>query len=235
FPLVVEVAIDFWRNFRGFDLAAAAPENVGVFHRYSDISEMGIDGRLVFEDAVPFCPVNDSHDVDSAEAGATLTPVAMGHDEVPSHFRTGLFLHPLGNFPMEKSIETSHTLTALAWLDVLEKSGETTYNSFTIKFFADFIETFEVESDGFSARTPRIFTDFSGSQLLFQCEEDFPFVGSEFHCCRCGHFRRPFGTRPRLHRLAAHVTDSQRENAVGRHEDKLMSPGEASEEFGVLF
>src|SRR5437763_1587612 len=48
-------------DFAGLDLAAAAPEDVGVAHRDADGTEMFVDGLLVGEDALLFHSVGDAH------------------------------------------------------------------------------------------------------------------------------------------------------------------------------
>src|SRR4051794_17968326 len=55
------------RDFAGLDLAAAAPEDVGVADGDADGGEVFVDGFLVGEDALFFRAMRDAHDVDVAE------------------------------------------------------------------------------------------------------------------------------------------------------------------------
>src|SRR4051794_35845892 len=67
--------VRLWRDLARLDLAAAAPEDVGVTDGDADGSQMFVDGFLVGENAFLFHAVGDAHDVDVAELGAAFAPV----------------------------------------------------------------------------------------------------------------------------------------------------------------
>src|SRR5581483_9313007 len=108
--LAPPIAINLRHDFARFDLAAAAPENVGVVHRHADRMKMSIYRRFVFEQKRFVGTVRDRHDVDVFEFGPGFAP--------------GFDLAPGRNGPMKKRVESRHAHARLRWLHVLEKSGE---------------------------------------------------------------------------------------------------------------
>ena len=107
-------AVDFRRNFTGFNFAASAPKDVGIGHIDSFFGEMGVDGGLVAEDAVAFLTVDDAHDVDVGEAFAAFIQTFEPASSVPyladvarlEHLRTLAYHAAAGTFkPSEEPNE----------------------------------------------------------------------------------------------------------------------------------
>src|SRR4029078_11521854 len=80
-----ELAVGDGGDLAGLDLAAAAPEDVGIAHRDAgDGNQVLVDRALVGEDEVFVGAVGDAHDVDVAEFFTGLAPVGVSHDVEPS-------------------------------------------------------------------------------------------------------------------------------------------------------
>src|SRR5579872_4006173 len=114
------------RDFRRLDLAAAAPENVGVAHRDSGLCQMRIDCGLVREHDLLFGAVDDAHDVDVAKLRAAFAPVRVRHAIVAPDFTPCLELAALRYGPMEKRVVTRDAFSEIPFrrLYVLEERRE---------------------------------------------------------------------------------------------------------------
>ena len=138
-------------DLAGFDLAAAAPEDVGVFDRDAGVDEVFVDGGFVGEDGFFVGAVDDAHDVDIGEAFAAFAPVGVGHDGVTTDFTAGAFLHAFGDFPVEEGVEAGDADAGGAGLDVFEEGGEATDDAFGVEAFGDFAELFHGDACGLGA------------------------------------------------------------------------------------
>ena len=85
---------------------------------------MFIDGFFVGHDQWFFGAVGDAHDVDVAEFGATLTPVAVGHDVETADLLAGLHFAAGRNGPVKERVEFGDALAGGEGFDVFEECGE---------------------------------------------------------------------------------------------------------------
>src|SRR5205823_3233363 len=142
-----------------FDLAAAAPEDVGVAHRDADGFQVLVDGALMGEDEVFVGAVRDAHDVDVAELLAGLAPVSMGHDVEAADLSARVQLAALRDGPVEQGVVLGDLLAGFELLDVLEEGGEPADDAATVEVAGDGVEFFERYPAGFRPRLPKIFGD----------------------------------------------------------------------------
>lgn len=89
--LGVPVFVSEGRDFRGLDLAASAPEDIGVGDRDAGFDKVGVDGGFELHDAIFLCAVGDGHDVHIIELRAALAPVAVREALMATDLGAGLF------------------------------------------------------------------------------------------------------------------------------------------------
>ena len=137
------VGVDLWRNLGGFDLGAAAPEDVGVADGNAFCCEVFVDGGLVLHDLGFLGAVHHAHDIDVAKARSTFAPVGMGHAVMAADFGSGLLLHPLGDGPVEETIKAGYFFAGVGRFDVFEEGGEAANHFLGVEGFGDFAKTVE--------------------------------------------------------------------------------------------
>ena len=65
------------RDFRRFDLASSAPENIGVGNWYAARLQVFVDGGFVKHDLILFHAVRHGHDVHIAKLRSAFAPISM--------------------------------------------------------------------------------------------------------------------------------------------------------------
>ena len=110
------------RDFRGLDLAAAAPEDVRVENRKAGLFEMTVDGGFVLQHELFVGAVGDGHDVHVGEFRPTFPPVGVGEDMVAADLTTSFDLTTGGNPPVEECVVSRDALAGRGWFDVLQES-----------------------------------------------------------------------------------------------------------------
>src|SRR6266511_1236043 len=118
------MAVGRWRDLAGLNLAAAAPEDVGVSEIDARFAEVLVDGGLVSENELFVDAVGHAHDVDVAKFRAAFPPVGVSHDVMPPAFTPRVQLPAGGHRPVEQRVEARDALAVRLRLDVFEKSGE---------------------------------------------------------------------------------------------------------------
>src|SRR6185503_18320185 len=98
------------RNLRRFDLAASAPEHVGVENGHAHLSDMPVYRFLVLQHELFVGAMRDTHDVHVRELGAAFAPIGVGKNVMPSDFPAGFYLSAGGNAPMEERVVTRDAL-----------------------------------------------------------------------------------------------------------------------------
>src|SRR4029453_10015925 len=114
-------AINLRRNLGRFDLAAAAPKNIGVGNGNGARRKMPIDRRLMLEQALLFLAVRDRHDVHVFEFGAGLAPITMGQNVMAADFTAGFNFASGRDRPMKQRVKARDADSGLRRLYVLEK------------------------------------------------------------------------------------------------------------------
>ncbi len=234
-PFGVPVGVDDGGDLAGFDLAATAPEDVGVFNWDAARLEVGVDGGFVLHDEVAIGAVDDTHDIDIAELGAAFAPIAVGHDGVAADLASGAFLHADGDFPMEEAVESGDANAGGGGFDVFEEGGEAADDAFFVKGFGDLTEALDGGAGFDGASGPGFGADFIEAELTFECEEDGPLLRGEVGDVGGHHSGGFIDTEAGLDGFAADVTDAEGEDAVGGHEEVGLGAGEALEHIGMLF
>src|SRR6266404_2096282 len=121
--------INLRRNLRGFDLAASAPENIGVGNRNAARLKMSIYRRFVIEQALFVRAMRNRHDVHVLKFRTGFAPVAMRQNVMTADFAAGLNFATLRHGPMKERIETRDADPALRRFDVFEECRKA-YNDF---------------------------------------------------------------------------------------------------------
>ena len=228
-------AVDFRRNFTGFNFAASAPKDVGIGHVDSFFGEMGVDGGLVAEDAVAFLTVDDAHDVDVGEARSSFAPVAMGHAGMAADFAAGEHFLTRGHGPMEEAVKAGDAFAGGGRFDVFEESGEAAEQFFSLEVFGYFLEFLAADAGLLGAFGPHIGSDFFGFEFFFECEDDLPFARGEIDGVGVDHMGWFRSAVAGLDDGAPHVADAEGEDSFGGQEQVVVCSGDFFKDFGVVF
>lgn len=237
FPGVGRVpdAVDFGRNFTGFNFATSAPKDVGIGHIDSFFGEMSVDGGFMAEDAVAFLTVDDTHDVDVGEARSSFAPIAMGHAGMAADFAASLYFLPWGHGPMEEAVKAGDAFAGGGRFDVFEESGEAAEQFFSLEVFGCFLEFLAADAGLLGALGPHIGSDFFGLEFFFEGEDDLPFAGGEVDGVGVDHMGGFLCAVPGLDDGTPHVADAEGEDSFGGQEQVVVCSGEFFKDFGVVF
>jgi len=232
-PLGVELLEDHRADLAGFDLAAAAPEDVGVEQRDVDVGQVFVDRGLVGEHGLLVGAVDDAHDVHIGKALAAFTPVAVGHDGMTADFAASTFFHALRHTPVEKSVEAGDTLAAGAGLHMLEEGGEAADNAFFVELLGHFAEAFEAHAGVLGTSGPGLGADLLGLEVAFEVEEHVPLLRIEVGDVGGHHLRRFVGLFAGFHGLATDVAHAEGKDAMRLHGVVVLGTDEALQHIAV--
>jgi hypothetical protein len=179
------------RDLRGLDLAAAAPEDVGVADRRCRLRADARRSRPCARARLLVEPVRDAHDVDVAELRAALAPVGVRHDVVAPDLAPGVDLAARRHRPVEERVVARDAFAGLIGLDVLEKRRETPDHAALVERLRP------IRSERRRARRrlrpPARATDRArsrGRELALERVEDAPLERARARRCAC-RARRP--------------------------------------------
>ena len=231
--LGVPVFVSEGRDFGGFNLAAPAPEDIGVGDRDTSFDEVGIDGGFELHDAILLGAVGDSHDVHIIELGPSLAPVAVRETFVAPDLCADLFFAPDWNGPMEKGVETSHANAGLRGFHMFQKSGKTAKQLALSEGFGDGIELLKGNTSLFGAGDPGWLTNFLWSKFALEGHKNTPFVIGKMNDACFEHAGRTLRFVARLDRLAPDMTDPEGKYALRRHESIGLGTSKVHEKAAV--
>src|SRR6202011_93418 len=162
-----------------------------------------------------------------------FAPVAMRENVMPPNFATGFHLASSRHSPMKERVETRHAHASSRGLDVLEKRGKPSDDFSRAEIFGDAKKFLDRNACLFRTLSPGRRSDFLRRELAFECKQNFPFMLVQVDNLNPNHFCWHVGLTSRLDRLSPHVTNSERENAFGRHNPKPFRASFTGQQFAM--
>ena len=177
--LRAKVAIGARSNLRRFDLAATAPEDVGIGKLHSGLAQVPVDRRFMGEHDRLLHPMRDGHDVDVVKLGAALPPIGVGDNVMAPDLATGANLQARRHGPVKERVIPSHAFVAGSRFDVFQKGREPADHAALLELSSDVNERLEIDAGLSSARRPKVAHEFLGRKLSLQSNQHVPLLLGE--------------------------------------------------------
>src|SRR5438128_8261232 len=176
---------------------------------------MLVDRALVLEDGVLLRSVRDGHDVDIAEFGAALAPVAMGEDVEASDLTAGFHLAARRYRPVKERVESRDAFAGRERLDMFQKCREASNHASAIQILGDLKEFLDRHFGLGSSRAPEVTDNFIGCEFALERRKHAPFERVQLDLLGVLCDRQLVRFAARRYLLPPHVSDAEGEDALG--------------------